>query len=56
MSRVKVPMTFGAPRWDPQYDMSVEASRMYPRVPFVKLPDDMREWADVLLPQLARKD
>jgi hypothetical protein len=29
---------------------------MYPRVPFVKLPDDMREWADVLLPQLARKD
>jgi pimeloyl-ACP methyl ester carboxylesterase len=46
----KVPMTFVAPSWDPQLGVTQQAARDFPQAAFRRMPDDMRLWADELLP------
>ena len=45
-----VPMTFVAPSWDPQLGVTQQAARDFPKAAFRRMPDDMRLWADELLP------
>jgi pimeloyl-ACP methyl ester carboxylesterase len=50
LARAKVPMTFVAPSWDPQLGVTRQAARDFPQAAFRRMPDDMRLWADELLP------
>ena len=43
-------MTFVAPSWDPQLGVTQQAARDFPKAAFRRMPDDMRLWADELLP------
>jgi pimeloyl-ACP methyl ester carboxylesterase len=52
LAKSKVPMLFVAPAWDPQYEVTEQASRDFPQAPFRKMPDDMRGWAEALMPFL----
>jgi len=50
LAKSKVPMTFVAPSWDPQLGVTQQAAKDFPRAAFRRMPDDMRHWADELLP------
>ena len=50
LREAKVPMLFVAPSWDPQLEVTQQASRDFPQAPFKLMPDDMSRWAAELLP------
>jgi pimeloyl-ACP methyl ester carboxylesterase len=50
LRKCTVPMQFVAPAWDPQLEVTQQAARDFPQAAFVKMPDDMRHWAEALMP------
>lgn len=52
LKRLKVPLVFAAPRWDPQLEDTQRAARDFPHAPFQLLPDELQNWAARLLPFL----
>jgi hypothetical protein len=50
LRRCTVPMQFVAPAWDPQLEVTQQAARDFPQAAFVQMPDDMRRWAEALMP------